>query len=456
MTYDSPAVDVSAQFSDFVAAIQLDGQPIERINTAIRGITTVAVAALDIEEDDVIVQGSFANGTAVEPVNGGYDVDLVLPCVDVGTGATVALDTVEQAFKDNGNYSDKVDEKKRSRCVRLNYVSDEIGEFHVDVVPARPAPVNSEAPLEVPHRDTGWNETAPVEYTSWCRDQGQSFANTVMIVKRWRDENQGVRSAIKSITLQVLIEKHLADVDDEAARLAATLTNISRDLSWRVSPPELLNPVLSSEDLAKRWTDTAFRDFKDKVSEAVNQAEVALRAQDLVSACEAWQQLLGSDFPEAPAAEDGIELADTSHARSYNNEGWVLAADIDRFEIEAHLVRIGKRTWRPRPYKGQVLAAREDKMLRFQTRYSLPNGSIIKWQVVNTGDHAHSVDGGRGEFEDSRTPDPGEKLRYSPSATAITWEGIAYTGVHRIRAVVIRENEVVAESNWIDVTIRAH
>ena len=120
-TSNTSTVDVSTQFTNFIETIRLDGQPKERIQSAIRAITAIATNNLDREEADIIVQGSFANGTAIEPVDGAYDVDLVVPCISKGTGAVTALDEVEKVFLDNGNYRDKVCDKNRNRCVPVSY-----------------------------------------------------------------------------------------------------------------------------------------------------------------------------------------------------------------------------------------------------------------------------------------------------------------------------------------------
>lgn len=452
---NASAVNVSSQFDDFIDIIKLDGDPAERIKDAINGVSKAAASGLDLEVEDVIVQGSFANGTAVVPVGeGAYDVDLVLPCITEGTGAVAALDAVEKAFLENGNYSGKVCEKSRNRCVRLNYVDDKIGAFHVDVVPARPAKADSPAPLEVPSRtEKSWNETAPAEYTKWAKDEGPEFADTVMILKRWRDENQGVRSAIKSITLQVLVAEHLTDEESQAGRLASTLRNIANDLLWRATPPALPNPVLKSENLSDRWKQGAFEDFKEKISEAAAQAANALHAEDLITACDEWKTLLGNDFPEAPATEHDMKLSDTSHAHSYADKGWRRAANPAVLEIQAHKVRIRKLNDRYRPYnEGDLLTASDRQLLRFQTLSPLPEGSNVYWQVVNTGMHALKQEKGRGGFIESR---PLGEIRQSPRATASTWEGLEYTGVHQIRVIAVKDNVVVAESQWLNVAIRA-
>lgn len=456
MTSNASAIDVSTQFTDFIETIRLDGQPKERIRSAIGAITTVAAKHLEVEEADIIVQGSFANGTAIEPVDGAYDVDLVVPCISKGTGAVTALDEVERVFLDNGNYKDKVCDKNRNRCVRLNYADDDIGSFHVDVVPARPAQDDSLAPLEVPSRSKqSWNETAPAEYTEWAKDEGQEFAETVMMLKRWRDENQGVRAAIKSITLQVLVAQHLGDESKPATRLASTLRNIADDLSWRTSPPDLPNPVLPTENLSERWSENAFEDFRDKISDAADQAEKALRAEDLATACDQWKELLGQDFPEAPAEEHGIELSDTSHALGYSDKGWTRTHKPQFLEIQAHKVRNLKPNYRPRRYRsGEVLTANSAHSLRFQTLSALPQHSVVYWQVVNTGHHAKKNGQERGDFYDSR-PLSELGIRKSSYATASHYEGLAYTGVHRIRVIAVKNSVVVAESEWLNVTIRA-
>ena len=449
-------VDVSAQFSEFLDNIKLGEKPRERIESAISGASTAVASALGIEPEDVIVQGSYANGTAIEPVNGSYDVDIVLPCIDRGTGAVAALDAVEDAYRSNKTYSDKVCEDNRNRCVRLNYASDSVGDFHVDVVPVRPAGPKSGAPLEAPSRNKkAWNDTAPAEYTHWAKyDVAPTFAATVMTLKRWRDETQTDTAAIKSIILQVLVAQHLSDEPDHAGRVASTLRNIADDLSWRASPPVIPNPVLESEDLSERWTETSFKDFQKHVAEAADQAEVALNAEDLVAACDAWRNLLGPDFPEFTAEEYGIELSDSSHAQSYRAEGWTRAANPVELVIQAHKARPLRPDFRPRPYDGGVLNANSKWCLRFQTLSPLPENSIVKWQIVNTGPHAHADDGGRGDFYDSNSLLKAG-IRQSPRATASTWEGLEYTGVHLIRAVAIRDNIVVAESQWLNVTIRS-
>jgi hypothetical protein len=91
------------------------------------------------------------------------------------------------------------------------------------------------------------------------------------MLKRWRDEHQGVRSAIKSIVLQVLIAEYMPSVAiNDAERVAQTVLNMRDALQLLDSPPKVWNPVLPTENLGARWTTEAFADFKRELTEAAD------------------------------------------------------------------------------------------------------------------------------------------------------------------------------------------
>jgi hypothetical protein len=64
------------------------------------------------------------------------------------------------------------------------------------------------------------------EYTEWCRGQGEVFARTIKILKRWRDEQQAVHAAIKSVVLQVLVAEVMPDETDDAIRISVTFQKL--------------------------------------------------------------------------------------------------------------------------------------------------------------------------------------------------------------------------------------
>lgn len=269
----------------------------------------------DVPVVRVFVQGSFANGTAVEPEDadvGEYDVDIVCDGVAADVSATDALDEIEATLAAHGSYAKllKGEESRKKPCVRLFYAPDDVGAFHIDVVPARRSSSDDpHAPLEVPRRGEGWHDTAPTEYTQWCVQQGERFARTVRMLKRWREINQDARKHIKSIVLQVLAATNLDGSASDAEALTYTLEAIRTKLATSDKPPVVSNPVMPRENLAALWTQSDYTDFRKTLDEAVEIAGQALNSTDEAEAHRLWRQLLGSDFPEPKPSPGGKRAA---------------------------------------------------------------------------------------------------------------------------------------------------
>jgi hypothetical protein len=441
-------VDLSASFQRFDEDISLGEPQVSRLRTAATAVGEFLANAYGMPVDNTFMQGSFPNGTAVEPVEGGeYDLDLVTVCVGGGVTANEALDTLEAHFRADGRFRDRVRRKKP--CVRLEYAEDDVGKFHVDVVPAFPTEHPS-PPLEVPRRDEGWHETAPAEYTAWCHANGPLFARTVRALKRWRDEQQSVRTAIKSIVLQVLVAKCMPQVLDDADRLARTLTALHQYLSPLPAPPVVSNPVLPTENLASRWTQEGFQSFVKELGEAVEWAEVARSTDDAVEAANAWREILGEEFPATAPQQLGLTLGDVSHAQTPEERGWRVALD-PRYQVAVTATQQrGKRGQSRRPYAtngGLVFAGQK---LHFRAHVVAPNHVSVWWQVANTGAHARQRDGLRGDIF------KGKDLRSRPLENeAENWEHTAFMGVHLIRAMLVRSDVVVAMSDWFRVNVYA-
>lgn len=434
-------------FHQFDTIITLDGKQRKRLDSAASNVSGFLAEYYGISGSSVFLQGSYPNGTAIEPLDGGeYDLDIVAVCVDDGRSADKVLDDLADAFRSDGRFSERVNPKKP--CVRLEYAEDEVGRFHVDVVPTRRSTSN-EAPLDAPRRSDGWHETAPREFTQWCEQLGDRFARTVRALKRWRDENQTVRTAIKSIVLQVLAARHMPDIPEEDVRLAETIRAMSAALKPLSSAPEIMNPVLDSEDLAKRWTDSSFRDFQAALSEAEELVDEALFAKNVGEACSHWREMLGEDFPVPTKDELGIVLTSTDHAERPESRGWnrdirsgariAIDATWQRGKKRKHVKRLGNDA-------PPLLAGAK---LRFWARTTGVDDATIWWQVVNTGGHARDDEGLRGEIFRGRTLE-----RQPTQDPRENWENTRYTGSHLIRAIaVVGDRSVVAESNWFTVNI---
>jgi len=298
---------LSKAFDTFYDAISLGVKPTGKIESASHGLREHLVSVYGLAEDVIFFQGSYPNGTAVAPEdrdNGEYDVDLVAVCAAANASANATLDDLEEKLAENATYRRLIrrEGSRKKPCVRLRYADDEVGGFHVDVVPARAsASDDPDAPLEVPRRDEGWHDTAPREYSEWCRERGERFARTVMMLKRWRDVHQSARQSVKSIVLQVLADEGLGSHSSDGEALVETLSSMRSALApYPDRAPTVSNPVMPAENLAARWEDADYQAFLRELDEALMLARRALESSGREESHKLWRQLLGGDFPATP------------------------------------------------------------------------------------------------------------------------------------------------------------
>lgn len=443
-------VDLSHEFDAFYEAITLGKKQNGRIDSAFESLQTFLCEQYDVDRGAVFVQGSCANGTAVVPADpevGEYDVDTVLVLPDGDVSSNEALDGLRTTLKGSKRYASRITTRKP--CIRLQYADDEIGGFHVDVVPVRAAPISGDAPLEAPRRNEGWHETAPAEYTTWCVSQGELFQRTVKMLKRWRDENQDVRGAIKSIVLQVLVSRCMPPDESDALRIATTFTELQKFLQ-APQPPEIPNPVLSSENLSARWTQEAFNSFRQEVGKAEAAARRAVEADDGYEAAAEWASIFGGDFPLPTGSSTGIVLADASHAKPISDQGWRENLNPDASISISTTVKAEDRRRTPiRDLQSDGKLVLAGWMLRFEASVVGGNGASVWWQVVNTGGHARSSNGLRGQFFKALTLE-----KQLSDDESVNWEGAQFTGSHWIEAFLVQGGTVIARSEPFIVNIR--
>ncbi len=437
--------DLPAAFDGFVGQISLKEKQWARINSAFAGLQEYLAEAYSVSPEDIFVQGSCANGTAIKPPpEGDYDLDIVVVIPNGEVSANAALDSLERILEDNGRYAGKLEPRKP--CVRIRYADEEIGGFHIDVVPARHG--RGETPLDVPRRGDGWHGTAPREYTAWCQQQGDNFGRTIKSLKRWRDEQQDLRRAVKSIVLQVLVAQCMPTTGSDAMRLKETLTGLQTLLGQAPGPPSVFNPVLPSENLAETWTQDSFNSFRQEIAAGAALATRAYEESDDIESAALWRELLGEDFPLPSEEEAGLALADTSHAQSPASKGWTENLD-PRFgvAVTATVYPPNRRKPLARNYSSNHVLKAGWK-IRFKAEIDAPEPVSVWWQVVNTGEHAREDQGLRGEFfrakELGGTPSKDEKEN---------WEDTRYTGAHWIEAFLVRNATVVARSGRLYVGV---
>lgn len=446
------------EFNDFFDAIQLNKTQRKRIESAISALSTFLKDKYELDDTQVFLQGSFSTDSAVRPPSslkeaGEYDVDIVALCAQEDDSATDVLNELEKILKDNGTYKDKVEtENRKIPCVRLRYADEDTARFHVDIVPAR----EQGDIIEIPRRDEGWEESNPQEYTTWVTEQGERYRKTVMMLKRWRDENQ---LPIKSIVLQVLVAECLSQASEDAINLAETLQALNSSLEHLEKPPEVFNPVLPNQIITDSWQKSDFKAFKDKLDEAVDIVSSALAEDDHDEAATLWQELLGDDFKfhtdkSVSLGETISGLGDTSHVkplvfpyRPIPDAGIEIGASFYRERFKS-LYRQKRRAWiqiKLPHFKYTIKSGAKVSSgghLEFQLHvHGLKNQPYqIHWQVVNTGDEATTADDLRGTFFTSKDPE-------------YHLESTKYEGTHWVECFVILNGVCVARSGRFYVTI---
>lgn len=440
------AIDLGSEFQKFDAAIKLTETQTNRIESARKALQSYLAAKFELSDTEVFVQGSYANGTAIKPLSGGeYDVDVIVVSAKGGDSADDALDQLEGALKDSGNYKDRI--RKKRPCIRLEYADDYIGKFHVDVVPVRLS-TSSDAPLDAPRRGDGWHGTNPSEYTAWCADRGENFRRTIRMLKRWRDEQQDVRHSVKSIVLQVLVAQCAPlSIENDSERIARTFIALNEQVKDRDVPPSLYNPVLPSENLTSRWDIDSFVDFKKAVASAAEVAQSVLDATDRSEVCESWQTVFGDAFPdEMTKGLSAMSIADLSHLEDFGKRGWYESLD-PRYSIDV-LCHEGRNARQMAPYKSGSKLLFAGKKLRFRAVVGGPTRVEVWWRVANTGKHARDRSALRGTFQKAQT------LAKKPSSDqSIHWESTAFTGSHVVEAFALVGDRVVARSSQFEVRI---
>ncbi len=293
-------------FEQFHDSIQLSTLSEGRINSAWGRLYDYLQKHYGGVPQDVFIQGSYANDTAVKPADskGEYDLDIVCVYGEPDTAAD-AIERMTAVLSEDGDLKARLDPNESGRpCVRLRYADDREGfGFHVDIVPARG--IDPQDVVDVPMRgEEGWRHSAPFRYTRWCQQQSAMFLRVVRLLKRWRGvHGEGSTATIASIVLQVLIAEHLdIAATSDAEAIASTLAKMQSALAQSPSaPPVILNPVLTTENLAERWEPADYERFRQELDEAVQFARAALMEPDQQASHDLWRRLFGEDFPSSPA-----------------------------------------------------------------------------------------------------------------------------------------------------------
>ena len=209
-----------------------------------------------------------------------YDVDLVLLLNTAIDDAMHLYGLVRDRLLAHKTYAGILEEKKR--CLRLNYS----GQFHLDVLPARPAFWPGSTTLWVPdkelkrlvrerseglrvlvlgiaggERDRILGKTEPLPELESVEEKSP-LQRTVQLLKRRRDVYfDGDEDAPRSVVLTTLAARQYRNQQSVLATLVDTLELIWGEIQRTRGMLAVPNPTLPQEDFADAWDVNSYARF---------------------------------------------------------------------------------------------------------------------------------------------------------------------------------------------------
>jgi hypothetical protein len=273
----------------------------------------------------IFPQGSLRIGTTVRPIGRDeYDLDLVCELLALfGSHDPVwVLNLVERRLREHGTYGPMVE--RMNRCVRLNFA----GQFHLDILPARPDTALGDTYLFVPDRRLeDWKPSNPKGYAAWF-DRQSAYRRMAMqkaieplpqpegaedktplqlavqLFKRWRDVRYDDPDlAPISIVLTTLAGNHYLGEEHPLTALSGIVQRIDAAIP-ATGRLIVCNPAHLDEDLSERWDSNpaAYRAFVSGIRDLKAKLTVAPSLEGLPRLREFLEDLFGDIA--APALRD--------------------------------------------------------------------------------------------------------------------------------------------------------
>jgi len=286
--------------NSYHSRVALDDSKKDSLKTSRKGLRKHIKAKFEEKKRPAIkfqIQGSFGMRTAVNPLDGDYDIDDGLyfkpQLEDRPTPETVHSWVVEAA-ESYGTVDPPLDKK---RCVRVPFKDG----YHVDL------PIydlvddgNGSVSPDLAVKGDGWVFSDPKNIADWfdnrVSDTNPLLRRLVRYFKAWADyQNRNNNPKMPSgLALTVLCadeyQYKARDVEAFCETAAAILERIENDDS-------IPNPKDKNEDLRHRMTDAQMENFKRRLSNLVLHAETALEHNSQEKAAQEWVKVLGDRFP---------------------------------------------------------------------------------------------------------------------------------------------------------------
>lgn len=413
---------------------------------------------------DSFLYGSYKRHTAVGEIK---DVDIVvLTNFDPGNeedSPNRVLRRLKDALARCYNDPNFLEYQRRSIRVDDPLPDVEDAELTLDVIPA--VKVNGKgAPLLVPDREQKeWIRSHPrghLRHTTVLNEDDYSGGRYVPLVKMmkwwWKHQCELRQSDLehpkpKGFWIECLVGENFDQTQRDWADLfIAILEDVADKYTYIDVVPELEDPGLPNEVVKTSMTKEEFEVFITAVNECLEQAQIARDEENKLISSEYWREIFGDEFPlyddeeteETKAAALDMRLGSYSHALPLP---WPLNLR-GKVRINAYLYYKNKQL---SGINNDSRAIQSDLQIKYVARTNVRGDYEVYWQVVNTGSHAQSARGLRGEFFKAKLSG-GEKS----SNSLVNWERSEYTGKHWIECFIVKNGRCVARSDRYYVNIR--
>ena len=411
-------------------------------------------------------QGSYAMYTINQHPDNEYDIDIaiVFKKDDLPNSALGARQRIADAFKKvAGNFSQ--DPEARPNAVTVWYAEG----YHIDFAVYRTHETLFSGTI-IEHAGPEWTERDPMEVTNWFNNavnlssplkeygatvKKHQMRRIVRLLKVFA-KSRSSWSLPGGLIISVLVVKcYQPDNHRDDAALYNTMVAIRNRLclSTTVWSPVNISEPLTNKEKYKKQVER----FRDKLDFAITKLAPVFKDDCTKDeAMSAWDKVFNHPF-WSDAVEEELETEDHS---GVNEKALVLSNTVKpvlgrmdhqqaipwlfdkryRVRLDAYVYLNKKVKLRGLNSNGSTI--KSNLNLKFVVKTNIRRPYQVYWQVVNTGGHAESERGRRGNIFESKDSNP-----------LVHWEDSLYTGKHWIECFIVKNSICVARSGKFYVNV---
>jgi len=271
-------------------------------------------------EATTFLQGSYATGMAIVPLDGDYDIDVAvtIPYENAPGSPIPVKRAIESVLKDRGLTEVSI----KRPCITAQYMKDNEPKFHIDYPVYRVNDDSHELGWGKPTSavaDKKWSAGDPKGLVEWTKhsdlddDARDQYRCLVRYIKRWRDERySGTETKPYSIGLTIMLRERFVESFNNDGD-ADDLDSITCTIGAMLSPASgyfiqqgddkydlIVNlPKMPYIDVFKSHGNTMGTMLYNRLTQLKKRLEAAQAKTNTLAACKILceDNVFGSDFP---------------------------------------------------------------------------------------------------------------------------------------------------------------